>query len=102
MIDAQKEEMLSLAAAAREVPGRSGRGVNVSTVWRWVQRGIRGVRLETLVCGGVRFTSRQAIQRFFVATTVAADGVPSQQIATPKQRQRQIAAAERDLAEAGI
>ena len=63
MINSQSEQLLTLAAAAREVPGRSGRGVSVSTVWRWTLRGVRGVKLETLMVGGIRHTSREALQR---------------------------------------
>ena len=45
---------------------------HLSTVHRWRTRGIRGVRLEAILCGGVWFTSREAVRRFFQGTTVAA------------------------------
>jgi hypothetical protein len=38
----------------RPTLGRSGRGVSVSTVWIWTLRGVRGVKLETLMVGGIR------------------------------------------------
>src|SRR3989442_321478 len=102
MIDTANEQLLPLSAAARELPSRSGaRGINVSTVWRWSLRGVRGVRLETALIGGIRMTSREALARFFSRTTAAADGT-IQTIRTPKQRQRAIEAAERELSEAGI
>jgi len=47
---------------------------HLSTLWRWYRRGVRGVRLETVVVGGRRFTSRAAIERFIERTTVARDG----------------------------
>lgn len=99
MIDTEKEELLPLAKIAREVPSRSGRGVQVSTVWRWCIKGCKGIRLESVVCGSIRFSSRQALHRFFAATTAAADGttVP---VRTTRQREAAIAAAERELASA--
>jgi hypothetical protein len=75
MIDANREMILTLAQAARELPNRSGgRGVDVTTVWRWTRRGIRDTKLETLLIGRIRYTSREALQRFFEATTRAAEG----------------------------
>ena len=102
MIDLQHEQPLTLSAAAREVPNRtSGRGVSVSTPWRWALRGIRGVRLETIFIGGIRYTSREALQRFFAATTAAANGesIPSR---TVNQRERAVADAAAELEAAGI
>lgn len=98
MIDFSTENPRTLAEAARTLPGGA---VHVSTIHRWRMKGVRGVRLETFLRGGIRYTTDEAIERFFVATTAAADGdvAPAR---TPKQRDRRIAAAERDLNEAGI
>lgn len=97
MIDTLTEALVTMAQAARETPNRAGgRGVNVSTTCRWFLRGIAGVKLETILIGGVRYTSREALQRFFAAATAAADGTPN--AGTPKQREREIAAAEAELA----
>lgn len=52
-------------------PGRGGRRVNSSTVIRWCLRGVRGVRLESVVVGGRRYTDRASIVRFIEATTAA-------------------------------
>ena len=101
MIDIHNEHPLTLSDAADSIPGRTGSGVHVSTTWRWAQRGIRGVRLETILIGGIRYTSREALQRFFESTTAAADGItPSAR--TPSQRQRAIRQAERELKDSGI
>jgi len=43
MIDLGQEELISLAEAARRCPGG---GTHVSTVWRWVRRGVRSIQLE--------------------------------------------------------
>ena len=99
MIDVQSEQVIKLAAAPGEVPGRP----NLSTIYRWHLRGVRGVRLETILIGGTRFTSREALQRFFDRTTAAAAGETiSNNTSTPKQRAKAIEQAERDCAAAGI
>jgi len=97
MIDLGTETVLSLNQAAKAAPGRP----HLATIWRWAQRGVKGVKLETIVVGGRRFTSSEAIERFIARTTAAANGEPAP-IRTPRQRQRAIAAAEAALARDGI
>ena len=75
--------------------------VHVSTIHRWRLKGVRGVRLETFLRGGIRYTTDEAIERFFAATTAAADGNPSP-TRTARQRQRDIDRADAELREAGI
>lgn len=102
MIDTAVEQPVPLAVVAREVPNREGRrGINISTLWRWIQRGIKGQRLESVMVGGIRMTSREALQRFFTATTAAADG-NKPTVRTNAQRQRAIDEAEAELSAAGI
>lgn len=99
-IDLASESPLTLATAARTLPGGS---VHVSTVHRWRQKGVRGIRLETFLRGGIRYTTHEAIQRFFAATTAAADGdgnVPP--ILTDAKRERAIREAEEACEKAGI
>ena len=52
MIDHEAEQLLTLTAAAKLLPGRP----NVATLWRWRTAGIRGVKLETFLFGGRRMT----------------------------------------------
>jgi hypothetical protein len=67
-IDPLTEETFPLAQAARRLPRlRNNRPVHVSTLWRWALSGLRGVRLETALVGGVRVTSNDALRRFFAA-----------------------------------
>ncbi len=102
MIDTTLEHPVPLSVLAREVVNREGRrGVNVSTLWRWIQRGIHGVRLESTLVGGIRMSTRQALARFFAATTAAADGTTSP-VRTNRQRERSIAAAEKEWAAEGL
>jgi hypothetical protein len=60
MIDIESEQLRLLAKASVDVPGHP----HVSTLMRWALRGVKGIKLETVVVGGRRFTSREAIQRF--------------------------------------
>lgn len=60
------EQILTLSQAAKRLPRlRGNRPVAVSTLWRWCQRGLRGVRLEVIRLGGIRVTSEEALRRFF-------------------------------------
>ena len=86
------EQLLTLSQAAKLLPGTP----HVSTLWRWVQHGCRGVKLESLALAGRRFTSREALDRFAAATTAAANHeVPS--CRTSAQRERAIEQARREL-----
>ena len=97
MIDPSTETLVSLTDAAKHCPGRP----NVTTVWRWRNRGVRGVKLETVLSGGRRFTSLEAIRRFQDRVTAAADG-HAVRTETPRQRERAIDLAEQRAAELGV
>lgn len=90
-IDVTSEEILAFSKAARTPPLH----VHVSCLHRW-RHGVRGVKLETCLIGGRRYTSRQAIERFIAATTATADHQPAP-ARTPRRRERDIAAAEREI-----
>ena len=64
MIDIESETLLSLSEAASVLPKVNGRRPHVSTLWRWVRRGCRGVFLEHLRFGHRVVTSREALSRF--------------------------------------
>ena len=63
-IDLQRETPITLRDVARYVPTRRGRKIHYSTVFRWVTRGARGRVLASVLVGGVRFTTVEALQRF--------------------------------------
>ncbi|NLY00954.1 MAG: DUF1580 domain-containing protein [Rhodopirellula sp.] len=69
-IDIDRERLLTLSAAAVSLPHRP----HSSTVSRWVQTGCRGIRLESVLLGGRRYTSKEALRRFIERTTQAAEG----------------------------
>ena len=82
------------------LPGRrAGSSLNVSTVFRWAQRGCRGMRLETIRIGGALCTSEDALKRFFARLSAPEGTIP--ELPTPKQRQKQIDNAQTELAAAG-
>ncbi|MHB8956041.1 MAG: DUF1580 domain-containing protein [Pirellulaceae bacterium] len=97
-IDLTTETPKTLAKAAHTLPGGA---VHVSTMHRWRMKGVRGVRLETFLRGGIRYTTDEAIRRFFAATTAAADG-DTPPVRTIAQRERAIQQAERACERAGI
>jgi hypothetical protein len=97
MIDLQSESVVSLTAAAKSLPSRP----HIATVYRWFQHGVRGIRLETVLLGGRRFTSHEALQRFTERLTAAAAGEPVP-ARTLKQREAAMQRAEAELAKAGI
>jgi len=71
-IDVENEKLIRIADLSRLVPGRTGQGVSVSTVHRWMLKGRRNrdgeiIRLDSLVVGGSRYTTREALRRFTAA-----------------------------------
>ena len=65
VIDIGNEQLVSLRDVPKLLPARgNGKRVHISAVYRWVQRGIRGTRLEVIRVGGTTYTSREALQRF--------------------------------------
>jgi hypothetical protein len=67
MIDLNRERVLPLERASklRILPRRrKNKRPHPATLYRWAQRGCRGVRLETIRVGGTLCTSVEAIQRF--------------------------------------
>lgn len=73
-IDLHTEQLLTLHQAARLLPpGRNGRPVHLSCIFRWVRDGVQTpcgkVRLEAIRCGSRWLTSREALQRFAEAQT---------------------------------
>ena len=95
MIDPQTEELIPFQQAGRRIPGNP----SVCALHRWRLNGVRGAKLDTLLCGGKRFTSAEAISRFIAAQNRDEQPVPA---ITAKQRRQQAEAASRVLQEAGI
>jgi hypothetical protein len=103
MIDSSSETLLTFSQAAAEQPcRRQGKRVSTVTLWRWATSGSHGVVLETLQTPSGRVTSREALQRFFLALTESRrDGPSSPGLAPPPVRRRSPARRQRDSERAG-
>jgi hypothetical protein len=76
----------------------NGRGPNLATVWRWSDRGVRGVKLETWMVGGRKVTTPAAVDRFLAALSAPAAVAPPPPAKTVSAHRR----AELELRAAGI
>lgn len=82
------------------MPRPRGRKLDKSVPFRWHKRGTGGVKLDAVRTPTGIVTTRSACLRFFAALSGgSATTVPQ---ATPRQRERQIARAERELQACGI
>lgn len=96
MIDASEETLMSVSQAARDARFKvQGRSPHIATVWRWIKRGVSGIRLESIRLPRGTVTSSQAIDRFLAALNDA------QRPATPPERDR-VAAAKARLRARGL
>ena len=76
---------------------------HISTRHRWRLRGVRGVKLETFLCGGRRFTTNEAIGRFIAHLNGSSDPVaPAPSRATSPGQRLRIEAAKAELRAAGV
>ncbi len=92
MIDIANETVIPIAEAPHHIPGRP----SLATVWRWVLNGTRAGKLESVLIGGRRFTSKKSIQKFAEQCTAAADG-DTPPVRTSRQRERAMQQAEREF-----
>lgn len=58
-----RETFRSIGEQAQRLPGHPA----VSTIWRWAETGIRGVKLEVTRVGWRKYVSDEAIERFLTA-----------------------------------
>jgi hypothetical protein len=94
--DVHGESLIPVTESPSIIPGRP----HLATVYRWFTRGVRGgIKLETCLVGGRRFTSREAIQRF--VDRLSGERGDAVQQRTPRQRQRAAEKANDELAKAG-
>ena len=93
------ESLLPVAAAVERVTGQRP---HPTTLHRWRLRGVRGIKLETVLCGNRRMSSEPAVERFIIACTRAADGGERESSRTPRRRDAAVQRAEAELAKAGI
>jgi hypothetical protein len=77
MIDSRVETLIPFAEVVKAFPGRDK--ISMATLHKWRHIGVRGCKLETLLVGGLRYSSAEAIQRFIEAQNMT-DSTP-----TPKR-----------------
>lgn len=101
-IDPTKEKLLRFTEAAKHrLLERAGKGVHVSTLHRWHSVGVHGVKLETLMLGGIRVTSPEALLRFIAGVTAAKESA-SKGNRAPDVSSRDADAADRQLEAEGF
>lgn len=94
------EELIGIEEVSQYVPKKNGKRLHLATAYRWVNRGINGIRLESVLCGRRMCTSREAIRRFFVALNANRNPAPAPR--TLAQRAKASARAADELQKMGV
>lgn len=68
MIDISNKKMIPCSQVPHWCKEHLGLKFNRSTIFRWYTRGSKGGKLETIRAGGRRYTSEEALLRFFNRT----------------------------------
>ena len=98
MIDLSAEKLIPVCDVPKLLPPRqTGKPVHISAVYRWIQRGLGGVHLETIKIGGTLYTSKEAFQRFAERRTGNRDPSQATELPTTATRRKQIERAEREV-----
>lgn len=96
MIDHRTENLIPIRQAPGHIPGRP----HISAVYRWLNRPMRP--LESLMIGGRRFTSQEAIDRFIANGHDHDHDHDQAATSISTRRSREIEAAEKRLDAAGV
>ena len=89
-INLRAETLIPFCKAPAHIPGRP----HISTLHRW-RLGVRGRKLETIIRGGRRFTSLEAIHRFMYSDDYAQSGASA-------DREQRAQSAETELSRLGL
>jgi formamidopyrimidine-DNA glycosylase len=89
MISQLQTPHFTLRDVCKLLPGRP----SVSTLWRWINRGVRGERLSTVKIGGTNYVSEAELERFLRAI----NGGRVAATVTAKARAKQLATVDREL-----
>jgi hypothetical protein len=95
-IELLNEQLFPLVQAVEKATGRR---VHLCTCLRWGSKGSVGVRLETVVLGGRRLTSPEAVLRYMHAVTEIKDGTAVTTAISPRQNERAAAKSAKKLAD---
>ena len=97
MIELTSEQLIPIRDVPKLLPKRpNGRRIHISAVYRWMQRGVRGVRLEWIKIGGTTYTSHEALQRFSERLSEA-QAQPGTRRSLTRTRRKQIDQAARQV-----
>jgi Protein of unknown function (DUF1580) len=78
----QRDQLVPLSEAARKfLPGRNGKPVSPTTLWRWSQKGVKApdgsrIKLEVWHCGNSTYTTEKACADFIERQTLARQPLP--------------------------
>ena len=96
------ETAISIPEVVDHLPRRRGKKMHPSSAWRWALKGRRGIKLESILVGGVRMTSVEAIGRFVERLSQSSESESaSLPTRTPAQRRRASEAAAKELERLG-
>jgi hypothetical protein len=82
------ETLVPLSEAVGWIQERTGRRPHLATLHRWATRGVRGVVLETVAVGHLRYTSTAALERFMTAKPAEAAPISLPTAPPPAPRPR--------------
>ena len=71
MIETSIETLIPIKEVPAHLEKITGKLPHIASIYRWIQIGIAGIRLDTLIIGGTRLTSTEALDRFFQESTKA-------------------------------
>jgi hypothetical protein len=101
MIEIDSENLILLSDVPKSLPKRRGKPVHLSACYRWMKTGLSGVRLETVLVGGQRFTSTEALNRFWHRVTAVRDGIPAESAIVQSASRPSSNEANQELSKAG-
>src|SRR5262249_1534786 len=90
--------LLSMKRAINYVRDLTGKNLSISTIYRWVNRGLDGTKLRTVDVGGEMYTSEEWVWEFFNRRNPS---VPPSRRMTPARRRREFERTNAELAAAG-
>jgi hypothetical protein len=94
------ESILDEPVSERRTMLQLSREANVSppTPWRWATRGVRGIKLPTVLLGRKRITTRSAYRAWIMEVTASADGEIARSTPNNVHRDNVIECAEHEAA----
>lgn len=91
MIDPHNDVLIPFSELPRRLRKRGAKRLHLSTIYRWSNRGLRGVRLDYIKIGGSRYTSKEALSAFIDACSATEKNQAPEPLRrkTTRQAQRQ-------------